>query len=524
MVFAPFPANETARLKALYSLNILDSLPEKDFDDLTNLASAISGMPISLISLVDKDRQWFKAKNGINATETSRELSFCAHAINNPNQVMIIPDARQDYRFSDNALVLNDPHVIFYAGFPITNDSGMAFGTLCVIDNKPNALTAQQLNALSILSKQVLNLLELRKKNILLAEQEKERNRLISIYERTNANAKIGWWEVDFETGEIEWSPITKSIHEVPENYIPTISEAINYYKEEHRAIVSEAVINCLQYGTAYEFELELITAKNKTIWVSAIGTPEFTEPGETIQLHESFKSLMHVSPLRQVKKMNGTFQEITARKKNEQMLEHRNRELQQLNDLTSIQNTRLQNFAHIISHNIRSHITNMSGVIQLADNDQIHAGDMIFDVFKKSVAGLEETISNLNEVIYIQSNLNVPKKQLVLQEELKKIITLLHQQIQDSKAEIQIGGNCSELTTNPAYFESILQNLVSNAIKYRSPDRLPAIQINLTQEQEYIILEVIDNGLGIDTQKYGARIFGMYKTFHRNKDAKGLG
>ncbi|MFX6182827.1 ATP-binding protein, partial [Acinetobacter baumannii] len=79
------------------------------------------------------------------------------------------------------------------------------------------------------------------------------------------------------------------------------------------------------------------------------------------------------------------------------------------------------------------------------------------------------------------------------------------------------------ELTTNPAYFESILQNLVSNAIKYRSPDRLPAIQINLTQNQEYIILEVIDNGLGIDTHKYGARIFGMYKTFHRNKDAKGL-
>ncbi|MGN9364476.1 hypothetical protein ACTMRF_14370, partial [Enterococcus faecium] len=100
-----------------------------------------------------------------------------------------------------------------------------------------------------------------------------------------------------------------------------------------------------------------------------------------------------------------------------------------------------------------------------------------------------------LNEVIYIQSNLNVPKKQLILQEELKKITTLLHQQIQDSKAEIQIGGNCSELTTNPAYFESILQNLVSNAIKYRSPDRLPAIQINLTQNQEYIILEVIDNG-----------------------------
>ncbi|MGR9921941.1 PAS domain-containing protein, partial [Escherichia coli] len=126
--------------------------------------------------------------------------------------------------------------------------------------------------------------------------------RLISIYERTNANAKIGWWEVDFETGEIEWSPITKSIHEVPENYIPTISDAINFYKEEHRAIVTEAVINCLVYGTPYEFELELTTAKNKNIWVSAIGAPEFLEPGETIKLHESFKDIRHVLQQRPVK------------------------------------------------------------------------------------------------------------------------------------------------------------------------------------------------------------------------------
>ena len=93
-----------------------------------------------------------------------------------------------------------------------------------------------------------------------------------------------------------------------------------------------------------------------------------------------------------------------------------------------------------------------------------------------------------------------------------------------DSGASIQLGGNCTEVYTNPAYFESILQNLVSNAIKYRSPERSPIVQINLIQENDYVLLEVTDNGLGIDLQKYGSRIFGMYKTFHRNKDAKGLG
>jgi signal transduction histidine kinase len=524
MIPPPIPANELERLHALRGLGILDTLPEEDFDDLTNLAAAISGMPISLISLVDQDRQWFKAKKGIAETETERELSFCAHAINDPNQTMIIPDARIDERFSNNPLVTNNPYVIFYAGFPLTNEDGLSFGTLCVIDNKPNVLTETQKNALQILSKQVLNLLELRRKNAQLAAQEKANTRLINIYERTNTAAKIGWWEVNFESGEIEWSTNTKRIHEVAVDFEPHINEAIYFYKEAHRATVSEAVINCLIHGTPYEFELELTTAKGNSIWVSAIGTPEFAEPGESVHLHESFSSLLTTTPSRPVKKMNGTFQEITNRKKNEQILEIRNKELQQLNDLISVQNTRLQNFAHIISHNIRSHVTNMSGVIQLADNNVVHAGDMIFEVFKKSVSGLEETIANLNEVIYIQSNLNVPKKLLLINEELDKIITLLYHQINDSGAVINLSGNCTEIYTNPAYFESILQNLISNAIKYRSPDRRPIIEVSLTQQKEYTVLQVTDNGLGIDLQKYGSRIFGMYKTFHRNKDAKGLG
>ena len=118
-----FPANEVARLKALQDLHILDSLPEEDYDDITHLAAAISDMPISLISLVERDRAWFKAKTGLSATETPRELSFCAYAINDPYQSMIVPDTRLDDRFSDNPLVTGYPHVIFYAGFPLTDRS-----------------------------------------------------------------------------------------------------------------------------------------------------------------------------------------------------------------------------------------------------------------------------------------------------------------------------------------------------------------------------------------------------------------
>jgi signal transduction histidine kinase len=524
MLLPPFPANESARLQALQNLGILDTEAEKDYDDLINLAITISGMPISLVCFIDANRQWFKAKAGIDVTETSRDFSLCAHAINDPHKVMIVPDARLDDRFCDNPLVTHNPHIVFYAGFPLTNEIGLSFGTLCVIDNVPNALKQEQLQALDILSKQVLNLLELRRKNVLFAQQEKVKNRLISIYERTNTAAKIGWWEVDFVSGEIEWSANTKIIHEVPSDYQPKIEEAISFYKEEHRSTVSEAVKNCLIHGTPYEFELELITAKGNSIWVSAIGSPEFGELGETLTLHESFRGLLTTVPDKPVKKMNGTFQEITARKRNELILEIQNKELQHLNNLISLQNTRLQNFAHIISHNIRSHVTNMSGVIQLADNKVVQAGDMIFEVFKKSVYGLEETIANLNEVIYIQSNLNVPKKLLFLDDELKKITTLLHSQITDSGAEINLTGETKEVYSNPAYFESILQNLISNAIKYRSPERQLLIQIHLSLSKEYFILEITDNGLGIDLQKYGNRIFGMYKTFHRNKDAKGLG
>lgn len=172
------PARD-ARLAELHGLDILDSDYEQAYDDICALASAVCGTPIALISLVDRDRQWFKAKVGLDVRETPVELAFCAHAIDQDG-VFEIPDASLDNRFRDNALVTSDPHIRFYAGAPLVTARGHALGTVCVIDRQPRRLTAEQRTLLQALSRQVSQLLSLReatataarRNQMLLAEAE----------------------------------------------------------------------------------------------------------------------------------------------------------------------------------------------------------------------------------------------------------------------------------------------------------------------------------------------------------------
>ncbi len=166
MITPSIPLDEDKRLQALKEYSILDTLPEKEYYDITYLASQICGTPISLISLIDDKRQWFKSHHGLDATETPKEIAFCAHAINDKDNIFIIKDSRKDERFHDNPLVTDEPYVIFYAGVPLISSDGYALGTLCVIDNKPNELSESQLKALQALSNQLMHLFELRKKSI----------------------------------------------------------------------------------------------------------------------------------------------------------------------------------------------------------------------------------------------------------------------------------------------------------------------------------------------------------------------
>jgi GAF domain-containing protein len=158
----PIPANEVERLRTLRAYKILDTKPEEHFDELTRLAALICGVPISLISLIDTDRQWFKSKFGLDVQETPRAQAFCTHAIMQPD-LFVVPDASKDERFADNPLVTGDLKIRFYAGEPLAARDGHVLGTLCVIDHVPHTLTDAQKEALRIVGRLVIANFELRR-------------------------------------------------------------------------------------------------------------------------------------------------------------------------------------------------------------------------------------------------------------------------------------------------------------------------------------------------------------------------
>jgi len=210
--------DEEGRLRELESYQIMDSAIEEDFDNLTKLAAEFVGTNISLVSLLDDERQWFKSRFGLDAEETPKELAFCGHAIQKPNEVFIIEDARRDERFHDNPLVTGEPYVIFYAGVPLISKNGYPLGTLCVIDDSPKELTEQQIGMLKILSNQVMKLIELRKLN----------HELKSVYK------EIGKKNKDLKINFVKIQTLIKEIHHRVKNNMLMIANLLTFQEKEY--------------------------------------------------------------------------------------------------------------------------------------------------------------------------------------------------------------------------------------------------------------------------------------------------
>ena len=198
---------------------------------------------------------------------------------------------------------------------------------------------------------------------------------------------------------------------------------------------------------------------------------------------------------------------------------------LERLIAVTSKQNERLLDFTYIISHNIRSHVANLSGIISCVDLNDKDDLEYSLELLKISVSALDDTIHHLNDIITIQSEGNLPQKKLNLKKAVVKTVQLLYEQLVEADIDLEINIDSSiTISTNPAYLESIIQNLITNAIKYRHTDRKSKIVVSHKEEEFFQLLIVTDNGIGIDLSRNGGRLFKLYETFNGNIDAHGVG
>jgi diguanylate cyclase (GGDEF)-like protein/PAS domain S-box-containing protein len=290
---APLPDDESRRLERLRSLAVLDTAPEPFFDGIVRVASLVTGSPIALVSLIDHDRQWFKAQVGLEGvTETPRDVSFCAHAIHGQT-LFEVRDTHDDARFFDNPLVEADPNIRFYAGMPIAMQGGSGMGTLCVIDHVPRELTDTQRQILSTLAGLVGMALEQRatalERSAALAREialERDLRRTAqdwqarlraseSFLDRTGAVAGVGGFEVDLASNKVHWSAQTCRIHDMPPGYEPNLDEAFSFFPESARETIRAAVERGITSGTGWDVEVPLLTARHRSLWVRSVGEVE---------------------------------------------------------------------------------------------------------------------------------------------------------------------------------------------------------------------------------------------------------
>ena len=319
-------------------------------------------------------------------------------------------------------------------------------------------------------------------------------------YKETAQMTATGSWYVDFHNRKSYWDFETRRILEYPDDYIPSLKDSASYYTEDCRQQAADLFFNCAMAGTPFNTEIKMVTANGRVFWVKAIGKPVYNENKEIIGIR-------------------GVFQDIDEVKSKELRLE---RSL----DIIASQNSRLFNFAHIVSHNLRSHTSNLSLLVQLiedVENPEEKIG--LINEIKEISSSLNTTIEHLNEIVAIHTNKDQEKKIVKFQDALNIVTNGIGQMISLSNTQIITDfTRLNEISYIPAYLESILLNLITNAIKYKHLDRDPIIAIKAYEEEGSKYLKVSDNGRGIDMKLFKDKIFGMYKTFHYNKDAVGIG
>lgn len=292
-------SGEQNRLKELYSYQILDTLPEKELDELTEIASAICDTPISLLSFVDESRQWFKAKKNFELSETPRSEAFCQHALSNPQEVLVVDDPLNDERFKNNSLVQGNPHIRFYAGAHLQTPKGHVLGTLCVLDSKPRSISEGQKRALQLLAKKAMEYLETRR---LLLIQNKTIEMSAARLNKLTDQAPGAIFQLEMSPeGKLTFPFISKGMFDIhptlkPEDLKADATVAYKVVYPDDVETVKKSIEESYLTLNNWSVEYRVITEDGEICWHWANAKPEKGRDGTVVWY--------------------GTFQDITQSKK----------------------------------------------------------------------------------------------------------------------------------------------------------------------------------------------------------------
>lgn len=481
---ADFPRDEDSRLDALYDLAILDSEREQSYDDIAQLALHICQVPIAVVSLVDKERQWFKTCLGLDARETHRDVAFCAHAILNPNDVLEVEDATQDYRFFDNPLVTGDPGIRFYAGAPLVTGKGYALGTLCIIDQKPKKLSIEQKSSLVLLANQVVKLLELRESHQKISEQAEKFSTLYEMAPVAIALNRVS--DGVFLDANPEFYRML--------GYTPAEFSGLSYWDitpkdyAEQEKLQLQRLVDCHRYGP---YEKHYISKYGNLIPVCLNGVLITSPQGE-----EQIWSVI---------------EDNTERKKAERLKDE---------------------FISTVSHELRTPLTSISAALRMVTAGMLgELPQKIYEVLLLAEKNSRRLSLLINDLLDMEK-LSAGKMEFQL--EPSPILSLITESIASNQSyadqyqvKFQLNAPIDdvELLIDKARFQQVMSNFLSNAAKFS--EKNSSVEIELSILDQYLRIAVKDHGIGIPLE-FQSRIFQKFaqadSSDSRRRGGTGLG
>jgi signal transduction histidine kinase len=516
MTAVPIKQDESRRIAALRELEILDTGPEEEYDNIVALACQISNCPMGVIGLIDESRFWYKANLCFPVSQDD-SIDFLKGFPCDGDDPIVVENSLLDERFANHPLIHAGPLIRFSVFVPLVNEDSLLMGYLVVIDQQPKTIAEDKIKGLKMLGKQVMSLFKLRRE--LLKSQRQENQSWIDLMDRKHVAR-----ELDKQ----------KSFYENILNKIPT---DIAVFDPDHRYLfvnpfaignpeLREYIIGKDDFEYAqYRNRDDTVPKRRREQFLAAKATGKEIRYEDSL-LDPSGHMITHLRRLFPVYDDNGVLTQligfgidITDRK---QLEERQSVLVKQL----SAQNTQLLDFCNIVSHNLRGPLINMSMLVEfIQESNDLEEIRLLISKLDPVIQSLNTTFNELVESIQVRQNLEIETEDILLKESLQRALAGLEMEIAQSDAEITIDlDEAPVVRFPPKYLSSIFHNLISNALKYRSPDRRLTIEIKATRTADSVTLMVKDNGLGLDLKKHKDSIFKIGKVFHKHPNAKGLG